>query len=139
VNPPRPEATRNLRLTTVKAVHTLIWLSIESCMAYVLVSGFQRRSDRRAAAAAVVVAAECAVFVGYGFRCPLTDLAESLGADDGSVTDIYLPRFVAHSLPVIHIPVIAVAAGLHARNLLERRPSLPGGHPERGMRAPREG
>jgi hypothetical protein len=125
-----------VRLTAVKAAHTLIWLSIESCMAYVLVSGFQRRSDRRAAAAAAVVAAECAVFVGYGFRCPLTDLAESLGADDGSVTDIYLPRSVAHSLPVIHIPLVALATALHARNLLERRRSPPGGHPERGMRAP---
>src|ERR1700682_1605222 len=32
-----------------------------------------------------------AEWVASGFRCPLTSLAERLGAPRGSVTDIYLP------------------------------------------------
>ncbi|MDY7102088.1 MAG: hypothetical protein S0880_12950 [Actinomycetota bacterium] len=101
----------------VKAAHTAIWWVVEAAMAYLLWSGLARRSDRRAATAAAVVAAETAVFLGNGARCPLTGLAESLGAERGSVTDIYLPRWFAHWLPVIHVPLVAAAVWLHARNL----------------------
>jgi len=38
-----------------------------------------------------VVATESLIFAGNGFRCPLTRIAERLGAERGSVTDIYLP------------------------------------------------
>src|SRR5829696_8098335 len=60
-----------------------------SCMVYLLIAGFAGCSDRRAAA---VVGGESALFAANGFRCPLTDVAESLGAESGSVTDIYLPK-----------------------------------------------
>jgi len=108
-------------LTAVKVIHTLIWFSIESCMAYVLWAGFTRRSDRRAATAAGVVAGETLIFVANGFRCPLAQIAERLGAESGSVTDIYLPRWFARNLPAIHVPLIGLAGYLNARNLQETR------------------
>jgi hypothetical protein len=108
-------------LRAVKAVHTLAWFSIEACMVYVLYAGFARRSDRRAGIAAGIVAAESLIFAGNGFRCPLTQVAEHLGAERGSVTDIYLPRWFARNLPAIHVPLIALAGYLHARNLQTRR------------------
>jgi hypothetical protein len=108
-------------LQAVKAVHTLAWFSIEACMVYVLYAGFARQSDRRAGIAAAVVTAESLIFAGNGFRCPLTPVAERLGAEKGSVTDIYLPRWLAHNLPAIHVPLIALAGYLHARNLRSRR------------------
>jgi hypothetical protein len=74
-------------LSAVKGVHTAAWFSIESCVLYVLYAGFARRSDRWAAVAAGVVAGESLIFAANGFRCPLTGLAERLGADRGSVTD----------------------------------------------------
>jgi uncharacterized protein YndB with AHSA1/START domain len=52
---PAPDALRQATLATVKLVHTLAWFSIESCMVYVLWTGFTRRSDRRAVVAAGVV------------------------------------------------------------------------------------
>jgi hypothetical protein len=107
-------------LTVVKTVHTAAWFSIESCVGYVLYAGLVGRTDRRVAVAAGVVAAEVLVFAGNGFRCPLTDVAERLGAEDGSVTDIYLPKWVAHNLPGIHVPLLALAAYLHGRNLARR-------------------
>jgi hypothetical protein len=82
---------RRTALTTIKLVHTLAWFSIEASMVYVLWAGFTRRSDRRAAVAAGVVAGETAIFAANRFRCPLTDIAERLGAERGTVTDIYLP------------------------------------------------
>ena len=33
-----------------------------------------------------------------GWKCPLTVYAENLGADDGSVTDIFLPKFIANHM-----------------------------------------
>ena len=108
-------------LRAVKTIHTLAWFSIEACMAYVLYAGLIRRSDRRAGIAAAVVAAESLIFAGNRFRCPLTQLAERLGAGRGSVTDIYLPRWFARNLPAIHVPLIGLAGFLHARNLRTRR------------------
>jgi len=106
--------------TGIKAVHTLAWRSIESCVAYVLWAGFADRSDRRAGVAATVVAGETLVFAGNGFRCPLTELAERYGAEHGSVTDIYLPKWFGHNMPAIHAPLVVLMAYLHARNLIRR-------------------
>ena len=89
-------------------------------MLYVLYAGLARRSDRRAAIAAGVVAGESLVYAADGFRCPLTSLAERLGARRGSVTDIYLPEWLARNLPAIHVPLIVFAAFLHGRNFRQR-------------------
>lgn len=62
---PRPAA-----VTAIKVVHTLAWLSIESCVVYVLYVGFAGRTDKRVGIAAAVVAGESLVFAGNGFRCP---------------------------------------------------------------------
>ena len=90
-------------------------------MVYVLWAGFTRRSDRRTAIAAGVVAGESLIFAGNGCHCPLTRFAQRLGAERGSVTDIYLPRWFADNLPAIHVPLIALAAYLHTRNRQPQR------------------
>jgi hypothetical protein len=113
---------RERRLFALKAVHTLIWFSVESAMAYLLAAGIGGRSDRRAAVAAGVVGGETLIFLANGARCPLTQVAESLGAQRGSVTDLFLPSWLARSLPAIHVPLVLLAVVLHARNL-RRRPS----------------
>jgi hypothetical protein len=111
------EHSSTMKLRTLKAAHTLIWCSVESCMAYVLYTGLAGRSDRRAAIAGTVVAAESLVFLGNGARCPLTGYAERLGDDHAQVTDIYLPKWLARNLPVLHVPLVIAAILLHARNL----------------------
>lgn len=60
--------------------------------------------------------AETLIFAGNGFRCPPTQVAERLGDGAASVTDIYLPRWFAHNLRAIHVPV-GLAGFLPARNL----------------------
>ncbi|HWL49070.1 MAG TPA: hypothetical protein VNT92_04280 [Acidimicrobiia bacterium] len=107
-------------LVVVKTVHTAIWALVEAAMVYLLVSGAMRRSDRWAGIAGAVVAGETAVFLANGARCPLTSLAESLGAEDGSVTDIYLPGWLARILPAVHVPLVLAAVWLHRRNLSGR-------------------
>lgn len=108
-------------LLAIKAAHTVVWFSIESCMAYVLYAGLANRTDRRTAIAGAVIAAESLVFAANGFRCPLTSVAESLGAEHGSVTDIFLPAGFARNLPAIHVPLLGLALFLHGRNLRRQR------------------
>ena len=105
----------------IKSIHTLAWFSIESCMIYLLYAGFANRSDRRAVVAAAVVGSESLIFAVNGFRCPLTQFADSLRVGSGSVTDVYLPDWFARNLPAIHVPLFVLAAFLHGRNLCQRR------------------
>lgn len=108
-------------LAALKTAHTSIWLVVEAAMAYLIVSGLRRQTDRRAALAAAVVATESIVFLGNGARCPLTIMATRLGAGSGSVTDIYLPSWLAHNLPAIHVPLVLLAVYLHLRNLRQQK------------------
>ena len=122
-------------LKAVKAVHTLAWFTIEAAVVYVLYAGIRGRSDRRAAIAGTVIFAETAVFVGNGFHCPLTAVAQRLGDSHGSVTDIYLPKWFAHYLPAIHVPLIMLAVAVHWRNLRRQYRSGAGDTPKRVSRA----
>jgi hypothetical protein len=115
-----PPALRRLALNGVKAVHSFIYFSIEFCMGYLIYAGLKGQEDRRTAIAAGIVTAESIIFLGNRCRCPLTGLAQSLGSDRGSVTDIYLPRWLASNLFPIHVPLLAWALYLHARNFLRR-------------------
>ena len=54
----RTYGRNEVALTFIKATHTLAWLSIESCMAFVLYAGAAKRTDRRGALAGAVVAGE---------------------------------------------------------------------------------
>jgi hypothetical protein len=107
-------------MVAVKGIHTLVWLSVESCVIYLLVEGFAGRSGRREAVAAGVVAGESLIFAACGFRCPLTLLARHLGAENGSVTGVYLPEWLARNLPAVHVPLIVLAALAHGANLRRR-------------------
>jgi hypothetical protein len=114
-------STAALPLLALKAVHTLIWLSVEACVVHILYKGVRRQWDRRAAVSAMIVASETLIFIGNGARCPLTAVARRMGAEHASVTDIFLPRWVAANLPRIHVPLIALALWLHVSIMLERR------------------
>jgi len=109
---------------------------VEASIVYLLYAGFKRKRGLLVNAAAATVAAEIAVYAGNGFRCPLTNIAEDLGGESGSITDIYLPHWFAKSLPVIHVPLIALVIRLHTRNRRHERlrpkygigASYPGGY-----------
>jgi hypothetical protein len=114
-----PRLEHRAAVAAVKTVHTLAWFSIEAAVVQVLYAGFAKRSDRSVAVAAAVVAGETAVFVGNGFACPLTQVARNLGSERAGVTDIYLPRWFAHNLPAIHVPLLVLAVYLHRHALAD--------------------
>jgi len=115
-----PLSWRRLALVGMMAVHSFIYFFIEFCMGYLIYAGLKGREDRRTAIAAGVVIGESLIFLGNRCRCPLTRVTEALGAASGSVTDIYLPDCLASRLVPIHVPLLALALCLHARNFLQR-------------------
>ena len=108
-------------LAGVQAVHSAAFWVIQTAICYLLYTGIRGRTDRRAAAAATIAVGESLIYAGNGFRCPLTDLAEGLGADSGQVTDIWLPKRLADNIANIYVPMLGLALLLHARNLRRRR------------------
>jgi len=102
-------------------IHTAAWFSIESCVADLLYAGLTGRTDRWTAIAAGVVVGESALFTANRFRCPLTEVSQWLGAESGSVTELYLPKWFAHNLPAIHVPLLVLIAFVHGRAVLRHR------------------
>ena len=84
-------------------------------LGWLLIRGLLGRRDRSVTLAAGAVAAETAVFCGNGRVCPLTPLTERLGAQRGTVSDIFPPDVVAGTIPIWSSALIGVAALLHAR------------------------
>lgn len=77
-----------------------------------------RRTGRTGGAiAAAVIASENLVFAATGFRCPLTTVAESLGVEHGSVTDLYLPAGCARNRLAIGVALLGRELFVHGRNL----------------------
>jgi hypothetical protein len=105
------------RVRAIRTIHTAIWAIVEAAVGYLIFAGVTRRSNRLVTASAALVVGETIIFTVNGFSCPLTELAESAGAESGSVTDIYLPAWLAQSLPMIHIPIAAALLYLHRDKL----------------------
>lgn len=105
----------------VKTVHTVVFLVELASILWLVVSGLFGRRDRTVAVAAGLVSMEAAVFVANRGVCPLTPLTERLGAESGSVSDIFLPDRIARTIPIWSTALIAVAVLLHVRTALRAR------------------
>jgi hypothetical protein len=79
----------------IKVVHTLIFWILSLCTAYALYSGVADRITAWTWVAVLLLLVESVVLVASGWTCPLTVLAERQGALQGSVSDIFLPKWVA--------------------------------------------
>jgi hypothetical protein len=109
-----------LAVTLIKGVHTVAFVIIAGAILTILVDGLRGQPSRRTGMAATIALAECAVYAGNGFVCPVTPLAERLGATDGAVSDIFLPDWVARNLAWIATPILVGGLALNAR-AVERR------------------
>jgi hypothetical protein len=105
---------RSVAVWVVKTVHTAIFGVELASIGWLVISGHVSRRDRTVGIAAGAVAAEAAVFVANDHVCPLTPLAERLGAARGGVSDIFLPVVIARTIPVWSSALLVLAALLHA-------------------------
>jgi hypothetical protein len=79
----------------VKLVHTAIFVVLSGCVLYVVFSGASGSITAGTWIAVAAILVEGVVLVTFGWKCPLTLVAERLGARDGSVSDIFLPKWFA--------------------------------------------
>jgi hypothetical protein len=118
---PRLAARRVIALRLVRVTHSAVFV-VELCsILWLVTTGLTGRRDRTVGVAAALVAGEAAVFVVGGGVCPLTPLAESLGARRGSVSDIFLPDPIARTIPVWSTALLVLAGALHLRGLRRAR------------------
>lgn len=116
-----PPSFRPLTLTTIKAIHTVLFFSITAALVVTLWDGVRGRPKRRTAFAGSIVAGETLAFVSNNQVCPLTPLAEELGAGSGSVVDIFLPDWAARRIPLVAGSLALSSLLLNLRSWLSRR------------------
>jgi hypothetical protein len=112
---------KSVALSLIKTVHAAAFLVIAASGQIVFWDGVLARPSRRTGVAAAIVLAESAVFAANGFVCPLTPMAERLGARRGSVSDIFLPDVVARNLTWITGLLMVAGTLLNARAIWRRR------------------
>ena len=79
----------------IKLVHTFVFWVLSLCVVYALFSGIADQITPWTWVAVGLLLLESVVLVASGWTCPLTILAERQGAARGSVTDLFLPRWLA--------------------------------------------
>lgn len=84
-----------MTILQIKVAHTLIFWLLSLCVVYALFCGIVGRTTIWTWVAVGLLLVESAVLAASGWKCPLTVLAERQGALRGSVTDIFLPRWLA--------------------------------------------
>jgi hypothetical protein len=108
-----PAHRRPAALHLVKAIHTAAFVIISGAIAVFAWDGLTRRHGHRAKVAATIAITESIVYAGNNQVCPLTPLAEALGAESGSVTDIYLPKWISERVPLIGGSTLVLGIALH--------------------------
>jgi hypothetical protein len=116
-----PDAGRPAALAAVKAIHTAAFASVAACILVFLADGLLGRPGRRGLTAMGVALGESAIYVSNNQVCPLTPLAEELGAERGSVVDIFLPDWAARRIPLVGGSALLLGLALNLRAYLGMR------------------
>ncbi len=115
-----PCRATNPRLARHQGFHTAAFVAISGAILAFTWEGMRGRRGRVANEQPKSIAiAETIVYASNNQVCPLTPLAEQLGATSGSVTDIYLPAWISKRIPVFGGSVLLI--GLVAQVVAWRR------------------
>ena len=89
------DPARTITIFRIKLVHTIVFWILSVCTVYAVYSGVADRITPWTWVAVGLLAVESVVLAASGWTCPLTILAERQGAERGSVTDLFLPKWCA--------------------------------------------
>jgi hypothetical protein len=106
---PLPAADQRA-IVYVKLVHTVVFAFMSACISVVAYSAVTGQISLLTWIAFLTALVEATVFVGHGWRCPLTDVAERLGATNGSVADLFVPVWFARRLPLVASSIYGTAS-----------------------------
>lgn len=105
-------------ILAIKLAHSVIFWILSACVLAIVEGAVAGRATAWTWWAVGLVAAESVVLAAFRWTCPLTVLAERLGAERGSVTDIFLPKWAADRIfPVCGTTFVVALAVLLARVL----------------------
>jgi len=107
-----------LTLFQIKLAHTVIFWILSLCTIYALYSGLADRITPWTWIAVGLPLVESIALAASGWTCPLTILAERQGALQGSVADIFLPKWLADRIFPICGTMYALALVLIVWRLL---------------------
>ncbi len=93
----------------IKFFHSAIFLVVSAAVVYLLYSGITNHLNTWTWVALVLVLFESVVLVASCWKCPLTLWAERHGAVEGSVAQIFLPRWFVGRMFLICGLLTAVA------------------------------
>lgn len=109
-------------ILAIKALHTMVFAVLMGFVLLVTVAGIRDRFTRRTGLALLTVVGEALIVVLNRGRCPLTVVVEDLGDEHGSVSDIFLPRWLAWHIPHISSGLLGLGlGGLALHRLTGRR------------------
>jgi hypothetical protein len=114
-----PDRWRAPVLAGIKGLHTALFVSIGGAIVLFVWDGLRGRPRWRTVAALGIATAEAAVYLSNNQVCPLTPLAEELGAEHGAVADMFLPEWASRRIPVVSTTALLVGALLNLRVLLK--------------------
>jgi hypothetical protein len=96
-------------ITFIRFVHTVIFLILSVILAVFLYEVIVDKITSFTWIAVALFTVEGIVLIASGWKCPLTAYAESLGANHGQVTDIFLPKWFADRVFIMYGGLFAVA------------------------------
>lgn len=82
-------------LFRIKVVHTAIFFLLSGCVLFIAHSAVVDRISVLTWVAMGLVLLESVVLALSGWQCPLTLLAERMGAKEPGVADLFLPQWLA--------------------------------------------
>jgi hypothetical protein len=110
--------TENRKLIAVKLLHTAIWAILAGLVFYILYAGISGRITSIAYFAIGAIIVETLVLAGYGWRCPLTLVAQKYTDANSPNFDIYLPAWLAKHNKTIFSILYVVGVALVAWRVL---------------------
>jgi hypothetical protein len=117
-----PVRWRPVAVTVIKAAHTAIFFSMGGLILLFAWDGVRQRPGLRTVMSLGIALAETGIYASNNQVCPLTPLVEELGAERGSVADIFLPDWFARRIPLFGGSILVLGLVLNLRALLRRSP-----------------
>jgi hypothetical protein len=101
-----------LTVFQIKFLHSIIFLLLSASVLFTVYSAVTGHITTWTWIAAGAVLIESVTLAFFGGRCPLTIWAENRGAERGSVTDLFLPKWWAERVFPICGTAYAIALGV---------------------------
>jgi hypothetical protein len=96
------------QIILIKTIHSIIFFFVVFCVFYLLYCAIARRYDWTLLATLGVILIEGIALLLNHWECPLTSLAKKHGAANGSVTDIFLPMWIARHTFKVSTVILAI-------------------------------